>query len=163
MWSLCSSSNSLLFWFTVLNNNVLRCGVGGGVTKVSTDHINSSCRQSGSQQTECKDLHWPMVGVSCGWGRVWRGGSELIGGSGSADRWWPPPSPSSPPRSPGSGRTPAGLQGQQRQTSQSGQVGRGSRALMMSLWCHVQISNRSLIKPGSQRHHLQRNSICGNM
>ncbi len=56
------------------------------------------------------DLRWPMAGVSCVWGRVWRGGSVLIGGSGSADRWWLPPSPSSPPRSPGSGRTPAGLQ-----------------------------------------------------
>lgn len=51
-----------------------------------------------------------MEGVSCVWGRVWRGASVPIGGSGSADRWWPPPSPSSQPQSPGSGRTPAGLQ-----------------------------------------------------
>lgn len=32
------------------------------------------------------DLRWPMAGVSCEPVRVWRGASELIGGSGSAGR-----------------------------------------------------------------------------
>lgn len=43
------------------------------------------CLSQGSQKTT--DLpHWPMAGVSCGWGHVWRGGSVLRGGSGLTDR-----------------------------------------------------------------------------
>lgn len=65
----------------------------------------------GRWNASLSDLRWPMAGVSCVWGRAWRAGSVLIGGSGWEDRWWPPPSPSWLQRSPGSGQTPAGLQG----------------------------------------------------
>lgn len=86
------------------------------------------------------DSRWPVAGVSCVRVRVWRGASELIGGSGSAGRWWQPPSPSSPPRSPGSGRTPAGLQTQHRHKA-PGQSARHVYGLLWLIWCAFEKHN----------------------